>query len=75
MIAELGHFALVIALGLALAQVTLSLVGARTGRASWLATSRPLAVGQFVFVAGAFAWAGWSRKAASGRTESRCASP
>ena len=55
MIAELGHFALVIALALALAQVALSFAGARSGRASWLATSRPLAVGQFVFVAGAFA--------------------
>ncbi len=55
MIAELGHFSLVVALALAVAQVVLSFAGARTGRASWLATARPIAVGQFVFVAGAFA--------------------
>jgi cytochrome c-type biogenesis protein CcmF len=55
MIPELGHFALVIALALALAQASLSLVGAATGRAALMATSRPIAVGQFVFVAGAFA--------------------
>jgi len=52
-IAELGHFALVIALALALAQVFFALAGARTGRVAWLATVRPIAVGQFVFVAGA----------------------
>src|SRR5688572_20644454 len=53
MIPELGHFALVIAL--ALAQGGLAFTGAATGRAALLATSRPLATGQFVFVAGAFA--------------------
>jgi cytochrome c-type biogenesis protein CcmF len=57
---ELGHFALVIALALATAQVVLSFAGARTGRASWLATARPVAVGQFVFVLGAFAALAWS---------------
>ena len=55
MIAELGHFALVIALALALAQAGLSFAGASTGRPALLATSRPVAIGQFVFVAGAFA--------------------
>jgi cytochrome c-type biogenesis protein CcmF len=55
MIPELGHFALVIALALALAQSILSFAGAATGRPALLATSRPIAVGQFLFVAGAFA--------------------
>ena len=55
MIPELGHFALVIALALALAQSILSLAGAATGRAALLATARPIAIGQFVFVLGAFA--------------------
>ena len=55
MIPELGHFALTIALALAIAQATLSFVGAATGRAALMATSRSVAVGQFVFVAGAFA--------------------
>jgi cytochrome c-type biogenesis protein CcmF len=55
MIPELGHFALVIALALALAQAVLSFAGAATGRTALLATSRPIAVGHFLFVAGAFA--------------------
>jgi cytochrome c-type biogenesis protein CcmF len=55
MIPELGHFALVIALALALMQAVLSLTGAATGRMALLATSRPLALGQFLFVAAAFA--------------------
>ena len=55
MIAELGHFALVIALALAVAQALLSLVGANTGRRALLATSRPVAIGQFLFVLAAFA--------------------
>ncbi len=55
MIPELGQFALVIALALALAQGVLGLAGAATHRPALLATARPLAVGLFVFVAGAFA--------------------
>ena len=55
MIPELGHFALAIALALAIAQAVLSLAGAATGRAALMATSRPIAAGHFVFVAGAFA--------------------
>ncbi|HEX5129528.1 MAG TPA: heme lyase CcmF/NrfE family subunit [Usitatibacter sp.] len=55
MIPELGHFALAIALALAIGQAVLSFVGAATGRASLMAVSRPIAAGQFVFVAGAFA--------------------
>jgi cytochrome c-type biogenesis protein CcmF len=54
-IPELGHFALVIALALASAQAILALAGAATGRAHLLATARPIATGQFLFVAGAFA--------------------
>ena len=55
MIPELGHFALIVALALALAQAGFSFAGAHTGRASLLAAARPVAVGQFLFVAGAFA--------------------
>jgi cytochrome c-type biogenesis protein CcmF len=55
LIPELGHFALAIALALSIAQATLAFAGAATGRAALLATARPLAVGQLVFVAGAFA--------------------
>jgi cytochrome c-type biogenesis protein CcmF len=55
MIPELGHFALIVALALALSQAGFAFTGARTGRASLLAAVRPVAIGQFVFVAGAFA--------------------
>jgi cytochrome c-type biogenesis protein CcmF len=55
MIAELGHFALVVALALALAQGILGIAGAQSGRAALIAATRPAAAGQFVFVALAFA--------------------
>ena len=54
MIPELGQFALVLALTLALAQGTLPLIGAARGNAQWMQLARPAAQGQFVFVAIAF---------------------
>ncbi|MFQ5487315.1 MAG: heme lyase CcmF/NrfE family subunit [Gammaproteobacteria bacterium] len=54
MIPEIGHFALIVALGLALVQGTLPLIGAARGNAAWMAVARPAAQGQFVFVAIAF---------------------
>jgi cytochrome c-type biogenesis protein CcmF len=54
MIPELGQFALVLALCLALAQSVLPIVGAARGDAAWMAVARPAAQGQFVFVAIAF---------------------
>ena len=55
MIPELGHFALVVALALAIAQSAFSFVGAATGRRALMGTSRSIATGQFLFVAAAFA--------------------
>jgi cytochrome c-type biogenesis protein CcmF len=55
MVPELGHFALVVALALAIAQAALSFTGAATGRMALMAASRPIAIGHFLFVAGAFA--------------------
>ncbi|MBC7436173.1 MAG: heme lyase CcmF/NrfE family subunit [Bdellovibrionales bacterium] len=55
MIPELGHFALILALGMALAQSVLPLVGAHRGNAAWMGLARPAARGQFVFVLIAFA--------------------
>jgi len=55
MIPELGHFALIIALCLAVVQGTLPLVGAQRGNGVLMALARPVAHGQFVFVAIAFA--------------------
>jgi len=54
MLPELGQFALILALLLALAQCTLPLLGAWRGNAALIATARPVATGQFVFVALAF---------------------
>ncbi len=52
---EIGHLALVLALVLAFAQAWFGLAGAATGRVRWIDTVRPAVVGQFVFVAIAFA--------------------
>ncbi len=54
MIPELGHFALIIALCLALAQSVLPLIGAHRGNLAWMALARPAAHGQFVFMLIAF---------------------
>jgi cytochrome c-type biogenesis protein CcmF len=60
MIPELGQFALVLALTLALTQCVLPIAGAARGNATWMAVARPAAQGQFVFVAIAFACLAWS---------------
>jgi len=54
MIPEIGNFALVVALVLALIQGVLPIFGAARGNAVLMSTARPLAFGQFVFVAIAF---------------------
>lgn len=50
MIAEYGHFALILALILALIQSVLPLVGAATGNRLWMTTARPLVSGQTLMV-------------------------
>ena len=60
MIPEIGHFALVVALALALAQAALSLTGAARGIPGFMAVARPAAQGLFVFVAIAFGCLAWS---------------
>lgn len=54
MTAELGHFALIIALAMALSQSVLPLWGAHKGNSAWMALARPSAIGHFLFVAFAF---------------------
>jgi cytochrome c-type biogenesis protein CcmF len=54
MIPELGHYALTLALGLALIQATMPIVGARTNDAVLMNMASPLAVAHFIFVAIAF---------------------
>ncbi|HVE48576.1 MAG TPA: heme lyase CcmF/NrfE family subunit [Casimicrobiaceae bacterium] len=60
MIPELGSFALILALLLAALQGTLPLAGAHQRNATWMALARPLAQGQFVFIAFAFGCLAWS---------------
>jgi cytochrome c-type biogenesis protein CcmF len=54
MVPELGQFALIIALLLALVQGIVPIVGAQRGNATLMSVARPVAQGQFVFVAFAF---------------------
>jgi cytochrome c-type biogenesis protein CcmF len=54
MIVELGHLALVLALGLALLQAVLPLVGAARGDGRLMAVAAPAAQGQLLFIAIAF---------------------
>ncbi|MCC6209331.1 MAG: heme lyase CcmF/NrfE family subunit [Gammaproteobacteria bacterium] len=54
MIPEIGHFALILALVMALLQGSLPLAGAALGRTAWIRTARPAAQAQFVFVAIAY---------------------
>ena len=54
MIAELGHFALALALVLALLQASLPLIGARRGNLAWMAVGGSTALAQFALVALAF---------------------
>ncbi|MFZ5690695.1 MAG: heme lyase CcmF/NrfE family subunit [Pseudomonadota bacterium] len=55
MIAEVGHYALVLALALALIQATLPIAGARLNDRLLMGIAEPVAVVQFLFVALSFA--------------------
>ncbi len=54
MIAEIGHFALVLALIVALVQSILPLIGAARGNHGWMATATPSALVQFLCTGTAF---------------------
>src|SRR6185436_14445887 len=54
-IPEFGHYALVLALGLALVQAVVPLWGARTNDATLMGVGGSTALAQFVFVAASFA--------------------
>ena len=60
MIPEIGQFALILALSLAVCQGVLPLVGAHRNNAAMMAVARSAATGQFVFVATAFACLIWA---------------
>ena len=55
MIPELGHYALVLALGLALVQAVVPIWGSRAGDTALMGVAVPTALAQFAFVALAFA--------------------
>jgi cytochrome c-type biogenesis protein CcmF len=55
MIPEIGHFSLILALFVALAMGTLSVVGGQQGRGDWMALARPGAQAFFVLTAFSFA--------------------
>ena len=60
MIPELGHFALILALLVAIAQGTLPLYGAQRRDAALMAIAKPAALAQFALVGFAFVCLGWS---------------
>src|SRR5690554_5839685 len=60
MIPELGNFAAIIALCLALGQSVIPMVGAYTGNVLWMSLSRPLAAGIWVFLLLSFACLAWA---------------
>jgi cytochrome c-type biogenesis protein CcmF len=60
MIPEIGQFALIIALLLAVTQATIPLVGAARGNQQWMALAAPAGQAQFIFVAIAFCCLGYS---------------
>ncbi|MDX9995193.1 MAG: heme lyase CcmF/NrfE family subunit [Rhodocyclaceae bacterium] len=57
---ELGHFALILSLWVALAQGVLPLVGAQRSQPQWIAIARPATTASFLLVAIAFACLTWS---------------
>src|SRR5688572_9394225 len=60
MIPEIGQFARVIALVLALTQATLPLLGASRGRSTWIALAAPTGQSHFIFDTIAFCCLGYS---------------
>ena len=60
MIPELGQFALALALGLALVQSIVPMMGAARGNLVWMRSAQSTALGQLVFVAVAFGALMWA---------------
>ena len=54
MVPELGHFALILALCMAVIQGVLPIIGSIRSISGWMAVARPAAYGQFLFVAIAY---------------------
>jgi cytochrome c-type biogenesis protein CcmF len=54
MIIELGHFALTLALAVALVQAIVPMIGAHKGWSGWMALAEPAASAQFLLIAFSF---------------------
>ncbi|MDO5528081.1 MAG: heme lyase CcmF/NrfE family subunit [Paracoccus sp. (in: a-proteobacteria)] len=54
MIVELGHFAMILAFGVALFQTVVPMIGAHKGWAPWMEAARPAAIAQFLLTLLAF---------------------
>jgi len=60
MIAETGHFALIVAFLVACVQAVVPLIGAQQGRPGWMALARPAASAQLFLIAVSFAALTWA---------------
>ena len=60
MVPEIGQFALIVALLLAVTQATFPLIGASRGNRTWIALAAPAGQAQFIFVALAFSCLAYS---------------
>ena len=60
MIPEIGHFALILALCIALFQASISLVGASLGIQRWVAAAIPATLVQLLFLSVAYASLTWA---------------
>ena len=60
MITELGHFALILAFGIAIVQMILPMIGAHKGWRSWMAVADPAAISQLILVGFSFAALTWA---------------
>ena len=60
MIPEIGHFALILALGLAICQSVLPLLGAHRESKAMMAVARPAATAQFIFILISFVCLTWA---------------
>ncbi len=60
MLIELGHFALILAFGVAIVQMIVPMIGAHRGNAGWMAVAEPAATTQFLLVAFSFAVLTWA---------------
>ncbi len=60
MLTELGHFALILAFGIAIVQMIVPMIGAHRGNAGWMAVAEPAATAQFLLTAFAFGVLTWA---------------